>query len=260
MDYQRRLLLTWQMARREVEARYRGSSLGLFWSLANPLMMLAVFTFVFAVVFQARWGQDTTSTFGFAIITFAGLIVFNLFGEVVLKSPTLITLQPNLVKKVVFPLAILPIVALFAALFHAAVALVLLLVVQTFFGSGFHATALLVPLFLMPLVLFTLGISWFLSALGVYVRDIGQIVSPLMTMLMFLSPIFYPVSALPEWIRPMAAVNPLAMTIEQVRDALILGRGPDVGAWVLAACCSVVIAAAGFAFFRKTRKGFADVL
>jgi lipopolysaccharide transport system permease protein len=243
-----------------VEARYRGSSLGLFWSLANPLIMLAVFTFVFAVVFQARWGQENASTFSFAIITFAGLCTFNLFSEVVLKSPTLITLQPNLVKKVVFPLAILPLVALFAALFHAAVALALLLAVQSLFGSGFHATALLVPLLFVPLILFTLGVSWFLSALGVYVRDIGQVVSPLNTMLMFLTPIFYPVSALPEWIRPMATVNPLAMTIEQVRNALILGHGPDMAAWTIAALCGALVAIGGFAFFRKTRKGFADVL
>jgi lipopolysaccharide transport system permease protein len=260
VDHRRRLLLVWQLARREVEARYRGSSLGLLWSIANPLMMLAVFTFVFAVVFQARWGQENASTLSFAIITFAGLIIFNLFSEVALKSPTLITSQPNLVKKVVFPLAILPLVVLTAALFHAAIALTLLLVVQAIFNSGFHTPALTAPLLLLPLMVFSLGLSWFLAALGVYLRDIGQIVSPLITMLMFLSPIFYPIEALPDWMRPMATLNPLAMTIEQVRGVLIFGKLPDMSAWALSLALAGVFAAGGFAFFRRVRNGFADVL
>lgn len=260
MDHRRRILLIWQLARREVEARYRGSSLGILWSIANPLMMLAVFTFVFSVVFQARWGQENASIFGFAIVTFAGLIIFNLFAEVINKSATLVTSQPNLVKKVVFPLAILPLVATASALFHTAVAMVLLLLIQSVFGSGFHLTALLAPVLLAPLLLFTLGIAWFLSALGVYVRDVGQIVAPLTTMLMFLSPIFYPVGALPDWIRPFAAVNPLAMTIEQVRGAMIFGNLPDAGTWALATASGLLAAALGFLFFRKTRRGFADVL
>lgn len=249
-----------QLARREVEARYRGSSLGLLWSLVNPLAMLAVFTFVFSVVFQARWGQESTSTFAFAIVTFAGLVVFNFFVDVVSKSPTLVTSQPNLVKKVIFPLAILTPVVAAAALFHAAVALALLLAVQGLFGTGLHPSVLLVPLLFMPLVVFSLGLSWFLAALGVYMRDIGQIVAPFTTMLMFLSPIFYPVSALPEWARAMAAVNPIAVTIEQVRNALIFGLWPDGATWLSALTTGVAVALLGFAFFRKTRRGFADVL
>lgn len=259
MDHRRRLLLVWQLARREVEARYRGSTFGLVWSIANPLMMLAVFTFVFGVVFQARWGQGG-STLDFALVTFAGLVVFNLFAEVANKAPALITGQPNLVKKVVFPLAILPVVITAAALFHTAVALVLLLVFQLTLGSGWHATVLIAPALMLPLVAFTLGLAWFLAALGVYLRDVAQVVGPVTTMLMFLSPIFYPVSALPDWLRPLAALSPLAMTIEQVRGALVFGLWPDPGAFILALAMGLGVAALGLAFFRRTRGGFADVL
>jgi lipopolysaccharide transport system permease protein len=260
MSYRRRLVLTWQLALREIEARYRGSILGMAWSLINPLLTLAVFTFVFGVVFQARWSPNQASTFDFAIMTFAGLMVFNIFAEVVGKSPGLVTSQPNLVKKVIFPLAILPLITLIAALFHAAIALSLLLILQGFFGSGLHLSALALPLVLAPLLLFTAGASWFLAALGVYLRDIGQIIGPLVTMLMFLSPIFYPIAALPGWIRPIAIANPLAVSIEQTRDALINGRLPEPGMWALAMATGLVSAGLGFLFFRKTRKGFADVL
>lgn len=260
MNYQRRIILTGQLARREIEARYRGSALGMVWSLVNPLMTLAVFTFVFGVVFQARWSQSHTSTLDFAIMTFAGLMVFNIFAEVASKSPGLVTGQPNLVKKVVFPLAILPVITLIAALFHAAIALALLLLLQGFLGGGLHMSAITLPLVLAPLLLFTAGASWFLAALGVYLRDISQVIGPFVTMLMFLSPIFYPIGALPDWIRPVALANPLAVSIEQTRDALIAGRYPDPGVWGVAMATGIACAALGFLFFRKTRKGFADVL
>jgi lipopolysaccharide transport system permease protein len=243
-----------------VEARYRGSLLGVVWSFITPLFMLAVFTFVFAIVLRARWGAAEASTTSFALIIFAGLVTFNLFAEVVSSAPTLITAQPNLVKKVVFPLEILPAVALCGALFHGAIASIILFAFQIIFGSGFHFAALLLPLLVVPLCLFTLGIGWFLAALGVYVRDVGQIVQPLVTALMFLSPIFYPSSNLPDWIRPVAANNPLAFSIETVRDAVIFGTLPDPIFWTIGLVGGLVTAALGYAFFQKTRKGFADVL
>jgi lipopolysaccharide transport system permease protein len=248
--------LTW----REIESRYRGSLLGIVWSFATPLFMLVVFTFVFAVVFKARWGQEQASTTQFALIIFAGLTTFNLFAEMVSRAPTLITAQPNLVKKVVFPLHILPVVALGSALFQAAVAAIILVVFQLVLGSGLHAAALLLPLLVLPLCLFTLGIAWFLAALGVYVRDISQVMPPLVTALMFLSPIFYPSSNLPEWIRPFAANNPLAFSIETVREAVIFGHLPNALLLALGMAGGLIVAALGYVFFEKTRKGFADVL
>jgi lipopolysaccharide transport system permease protein len=248
------------LIRREIEARYRGSIFGVLWSFLTPLMMIAVFTFVFAVVFQARWGSGSTSKTEFALIIFAGLTAFNLFGEVFARAPSLVVAQPNLVKKVVFPLEVLVPVALGAALFQTCIAFAALLVFQVLIGSGLHLTALAVPILVAPLALFTLGIGWFLAALGVYVRDVAQIVPPITTALMFLTPVFYPTSALPEFIRPLAAYNPLGASIEQVREAVIFGRLPDPAAWLVGLAGSLAVAGLGYAFFQKTRKGFADVL
>jgi lipopolysaccharide transport system permease protein len=253
--------LTLQLIKRQLEQRYRGSVLGVLWSFLTPLAMLAVFTFVFAVVLQARWaGSTASSTLEFAIILFAGLITFNLFAEVVQPAPGLIVSQPNLVKKVVFPLEILPVVAVGAALVQAGIAYSLLMALQIGFGSGFHPAALLAPILVIPLVLFTLGLSWFLAALGVYVRDVGQIIPPLVTALMFLTPVFYPATTLPEWIRPILAYNPLAFSVEGVRDAVVFGRFPDIVTWLLGLAGGLCVAALGYAFFQKTRKGFSDVL
>lgn len=252
--------LTISLIKRQLEQRYRGTVLGPLWSLLTPFFMLAVFTFVFAVVFQARWGDGTASTVEFSIILFAGLTTFNLFAETVNAAPSLVVSQPNLVKKVVFPLEILPVVALGGALYHGVIAFALLLAMQIAFGSGFHPTTLLVPLLILPLCLFTLGLAWFLSAFAVYVRDVGQIVSPIVTALMFLSPIFFPKSALPVWIQPLFGYNPLATSIEAVRNAVVFGHLPNAGTWLTGIAGGLIVAALGYAFFRKTRKGFADVL
>ncbi len=249
-----------QLTRREIEQRYRGSVLGLLWAFLTPLFMLGVFTFVFAVVFEARWGRSQATTAEFALIIFCGLTVFNLFADVAGRAPGLVTGQPNLVKKVVFPLAILPVVALGTALFQAAIAMLLLLAAQSALGSGLWPATLLLPLLILPICLFTLGLAWFLAALGVYLRDIGQITAPVITASMFLSPIFFPSTALPEWIRPVASNSPLALSIEQVRDAVVFGKAPDFAQWGLAMAAGILVACLGLAFFQKTRKGFADVL
>ncbi len=254
------LTLIGQLTWREIETRYRGSFLGALWSVASPLFMLAVFTFVFAVVFEARWGKGQASTVEFALVIFAGLTTFNLFAEVVGRAPMLITTQPNLVKKVVFPLEVLPIVALGAALFQGGIATLVLISFQATIGSGFQSATLLLPLLILPLCLFTLGIAWFLAALGVYVRDLSQILPPIITALMFLSPIFYPSANLPEWIRPVASNTPLAFSIETVREAVIFGHLPPASLWLLGIVGGIACAVLGYSFFQKTRKGFADVL
>ncbi|AVO45530.1 sugar ABC transporter permease [Phreatobacter cathodiphilus] len=253
--------ITYQLIVREIESRYRGSVLGVLWSFLTPLFMLAIFTFVFAVVFRARWGGSTeTSLTEYALILFAGLTAFSLFSEVFGRAPMLVTSQPNLVKKVVFPLHVLAVVALGSALFQAGISFAVLIAFQVTIGSGFHWPTLLVPFLIVPLCLFTLGVAWFLSSLGVYVRDVGQIIPPVVTALMFLSPIFYPVTALPEWIRPVASYSPIAYSVETVRDAMIFGRLPEVVSYLVALAGGLAVAGLGFAFFQKTRKGFADVL
>lgn len=247
-------------AKREVLGRYRGSALGLLWSFFNPLFMLIVYTLVFSVVFNARWGSGSTSKVEFALVLFAGLIVFNLFAECIGRAPSLILANPNFVKKVVFPLEILPFVGLLAALYHAFISLgVWLATYIALFGLP-HVTVFLFPLVTLPFVFFIMGFSWILASLGVFLRDVSQFIGVVVSMLMFLSPIFYPASALPESYRHLLYLNPLTPTIEMTRDVLYWGRLPDFTMLAVYWLATGVIAWLGFAWFQKTRKGFADVL
>jgi lipopolysaccharide transport system permease protein len=253
--------LIWQMTRREIAARYQGSVIGLAWSFINPLLMLTVYTFVFAVVFKARWqtgGEESRADF--AIILFAGMIVFGLFAEMVNQAPNQIISNPNYVKKVVFPLEILSWVSLGAVLFHSLVSLVVLLLAQLIIKLSLPWTVVLFPLVLLPLILTSMGAAWFLAALGVYIRDIGHITAVFTTVLLFLSAVFYPVSALPEEYQALLQLNPLVLIIAESRKVLIYGSPPDWSWLGIALLIGFVIASAGFWWFQKTRKGFADVL
>ena len=248
------------LARREVIGRYRGSVMGILWSLFHPMLMLAVYTFVFSVVFRARWDSGGDSKTEFALVLFAGLMVFNLFAECVNRAPALVLANINYVKKVVFPLEILPWVTMIAALFHFSVSLLVWLAFYCLLRGVPSATALLLPVVLLPLLLLTLGVSWLLASLGVYLRDVSQIVGIVTTALMFLSPIFYPLSSLPQPYLTILAWNPLTPSIEQARDVLIWGRALNPAAYALQLLAAALVAWLGFAWFQKTRKGFADVV
>lgn len=246
--------------KREVLSRYRGSFLGLLWSFFNPLFMLTVYTFVFSVIFKARWNAGSESKTEFALVLFAGLIVFNLFAECINRAPGLILANPNYVKKVVFPLEILPFVGLVSAFYHALISLgVWLVAYLAFFGIP-PASALLLPLVILPFALFIMGLSWALASLGVFLRDVSQFIGIATTTLMFLSPIFYPVTSLPEDFRDLFYLNPLTPVVEMTRDLLYWGKLPDPGLIAGYWLATAVIAWLGFAWFQKTRKGFADVL
>lgn len=248
------------LTKREIVGRYRGSALGLLWSFLNPLFMLGVYTFVFSVVFKARWQGGDESRTEFAIILFAGLMLFNLFAEVVNRSPSLILANANFVKKVVFPLEILPVVTVGTAVFHLVVSFVVWLAFFIVVRGAPPMTALLAPIAILPLLLFSTGLSWFLASLGVYLRDVGQISALATTALMFLSPIFFPVSALPPTLQRLMLLNPLTSVIETAREWLVWGRPGDVPAWGMMLGLSVVVAWAGYIWFQRTRAGFADVL
>lgn len=248
------------LVQREVVGRYRGSVMGILWSFFNPLLMLIVYTFVFGVVFKARWSPGSDSKIEFALVLFAGLIVFSLFAECFARAPSLILSNVNYVKKVVFPLEILPWVVLGSALFHAFISLSVWLIAYLFLFGVPHATVLLLPLVLLPLVLLTMGLTWALASLGVYLRDVSQFIGLLTTVLMFLSPIFFPASALPEKYRHLLLLNPLTPAIEQVRDVLYWGKVPSMGMLLVYFLGTAFVAWLGFAWFQKTRKGFADVL
>jgi lipopolysaccharide transport system permease protein len=248
-----------QMTKREVVGRYKGSVMGLAWSFFNPVFMLVVYTFVFSVIFKSRWGGDESRTL-FAVVLFVGMIVLGLFSEVVNRAPSLILSNVNYVKKVVFPIEILPVIAMGAALFHSLISLSVLLAAFVLFNGYLHWTVIFAPLIFLPLVIVTLGLAWALAALGVFLRDVGQTIGIITTVLMFLSPVFYPVNAVPEKFRPFIMANPLTFIIEQAREVLVWGHTPDwIGLGIYTAAATVV-ASAGYAFFQKTRKGFADVL
>lgn len=248
------------LARREVLGRYRGSFLGIFWSFFNPLLMLSVFTFVFSIVFQARWGSGGGSKVEFALLLFAGLLIFNLFAECVNKAPGLILANVNYVKKVVFPLEILPWVSLSAALFHMAISFVVWILAYLIFFGWPHITLLYMPIILLPFLLFLMGACWSLAALGVYLRDVGQVIGVGVTAVMFLSPVFYPASKLPEPYRTLLFANPITPVIEMTRDAMFWGKAPDLLLLATYFFAGSAIAWLGFAWFQKTRKGFADVV
>lgn len=245
---------------REVAGRYRGSVMGLLWSFFNPVLLLAVYTFVFSYVFKARWGAGTGSKTEFAMVLFSGLMVFNFFAECCNRAPMLIIGNAGFVKKVVFPLEILPVVSMGSALFHLLVSLLVWLIFHAIFLGMPHLTLLLFPLVLLPLMLSTLGISWILASLGVYLRDVAQVVGVAMLVLMYMSPIFYPISVMPPAYRLLMNFSPITYTVEQMRGVMMWGHGLDWQGWVIALGASLAIAMFGYAWFQKTRTGFGDVL
>jgi lipopolysaccharide transport system permease protein len=260
LSFWRNRSLIWNLVHREVIGRYKGSMLGIFWSLVNPIFMLAVYTFVFSVVFKARWNSGSDSKTEFALVLFAGLIVFNLFSECISRAPSLILINVNYVKKVIFPLEILPWVNMGAALFHFFVSLAVWLIAYTLLFGPPHWQVILLPLILLPLILFVMGASWAVAALGVYLRDISQIIGLIITILMFLTPIFYPTSALPEKYQALMFLNPLTPPVEVARGLLYFGTIPKISLLIIYSLTSALFAILGFFFFQKSRKGFADVL
>lgn len=253
------------LIRREIASRYRGSVLGLLWSLLTPLFMLAVYTFVFGFVMKARWAMPNAdagehSTASFAVILFAGLIVFFFFSEVLSASTGLILRNRTYVKKIVFPLEILPVVTTGAALFQTGVSLAVLLMFAAFTFGGLPWTAILAPLVFIPLTAMMLGIAWVLAAIGVYFRDIGLIVPPVLTAFMFLSPIFFERTALPEAMQPFLLLNPLTLPVETLRDVALFGTMPHWLSLGIYTIVSLLVAVLGRSVFELTRRGFADVL
>ncbi len=252
--------LIMQLVRRDIEAKYRGSLFGLLWSLFHPVVMLSVYTFVFSFIFKARWNTGSESTTEFALALFIGMIAHGVLAENINKAPALIVGNVNFVKKVVFPLDILPWACLGTTIFHAFISL---LVWVTFFvvvNQNLNWTSVFLPVVLLPLLLFSVGLSWLFAALGVFLRDIGQITTILSTVLLFLSPIFYPLSRLPERFQGYMYMNPLTLIVEQARAVLMWGQVPNWQALGISFLVSLLVAWFGFVVFQKARVGFADVL
>lgn len=250
-----------QFTRREVEGRYRGSFLGLLWSFVNPLVLLLIYTFVFGIVLKARWPDAKTDNLGeFAVTLFCGITAFTIFSECVGRASGLILGVPNYVKKVVFPLEILPVSILGSALFHGCISLSILLVGNLLVTGSLHWTLVLLPLVMLPLVFLCLGLGWFLASFGVFVRDIGYTVTLVLQVLLFITPIFYPIEKIPEPMQTIIRFNPLSSIAENFRRVILWGTFPSwpgLTMWIIATGLLMLL---GYAWFMKTKKAFADVI
>jgi len=249
-----------QFIRRDITSRYKGSLLGVIWTIIMPIVMLIIYTFVFGFVFKSRWGSEPNNKMAYALVLFCGITTFNLFGEIVTRSPSIILSNSNFVKKVVFPLEILPVSLLGSALVNFFIGFIIIILGYVIFLGVPHITVLLLPIVIAPLLLLSIGLSWVLASLGVYFRDIGQITGILIQALMYLTPIFYPLSAVPIGLRGLYDLNPLAFFVEMTRDILIWGIVPnmiDLCIWLFV---TFLIAVFGYTWFQKTKRGFADVV
>jgi lipopolysaccharide transport system permease protein len=249
------------MIKREVIGRYRGSLIGLAWSFFNPIFMVTAYTIVFSMIFKMRWASDgIENKTQFGLILFSGIIIFNLFSEVINRSPNLILSNSNYIKKVVFPVEILSIVSIGAAFFHALISLFVLLTAFLLFNGYLHWNVIFLPLLFMPFLILLLGFSWVLASIGPFVRDAGQVMNLITTLLMFLSPVFYPLSAVPGKLKFFIAMNPVTFIIEQTRGLIIFGNNPNWIGTLIYTLISACVAWSGFYFFQKMRKGFADAI
>lgn len=259
-DLWQRKRLIGQLAWREITGRYRGSAGGLLWSLVTPILMLAVYTVVFAGIFQARWSQGGSSL-DYALHLFAGLIVHGLAAECLNTAPSLIVNHANFVKRVVFPLDVLPLVNSLSALFHALISLAVLIVFAMLLHLQLPPLSMLwLPIVWLPYLVFLAGLGWLLAALGVYLRDISQLTALTTTILLFMSPVLYPVTMLPDALHVFFQLNPLTLIIEQTRVVVLEGHIPQFGSLGLYMALSLVWARLCLAAFDRMRTGFADVL
>lgn len=252
--------LTWELAKRDVLGRYRGASFGLLWSLISPFLLLCIYTFAFGSVMGGRWNQPGTTDAHFSIILFAGLIVHGFFSECLVRAPELVVSNPNFVKRVIFPLEILPWPMVFSALFHALMNVLVFLLLRFVLDRAFDWTFVMLPLVLLPLVVLGLGAAWFIAALSVYFRDLKQVVGLISTAMLFMSSALMPIESVPPAYRWVFEYNPLTFIIDQAREVMLWGRMPDWAGLGLYLAVATVVMFAGWAWFRATRKGFADVL
>ncbi len=250
-----------QLTRREIVGRYRGSLAGMAWSFLNPLLMLVVYTLVFSSIFKVRWGAGATeSKSDFALVLFVGLMLHGFLADCLSRAPGLVLANVSYVKRVVFPLEVLPWVSVLSALFNLLISVVVLLLVQLMLDRQLPVTAVLLPILLLPFVLIVVSLSFIFAAVGVYLRDLGQLTTMIVTVLFFFSPIVYPTSSLPKKFQEWIQFSPSTYPVEQARRILISGELPKVSGWFMSLAVAIVLLILSYYFYQKTRRGFADVL
>jgi len=254
------LKLTLTLTRREIEQRYKGSFGGVAWYVVQMLLLVAIYSLVFGAIFNARWAEGGREPTSFTLALFLGLLFFNLFSECMQRAPTLILGNVNYVKKVVFPLEILPMVTLAAALCNMAIGFVVFFVTAALLQASISWVSLLLPIIVAPFAMLVLGVMWFLASFGTYVRDVGHATGMVVTLTMFLSPLFYPSAVLPAELRPVVAFNPLTLPMESARNAVLFGILPNPLYFAVYGAVALVVMTLGYRWFMGTRRGFADVL
>ena len=261
--------LLWQLGCRDIQARYKGSVLGLLWSLITPILTVVLYTFLFSVVFRSRWGEDFGSTkpvdsFSshgqYALILFSGLILHTFLADVMQRAGWVISQQSNLVKKVVFPLHVLPMVVVFASMFQILVSLAVLLFSLVVSGQNAYLSWISLPLLVLPFVIFGLGVAWTLAALGVFLRDLNQLMGWLINALLFSAPVLYPLKSVSQKMQVWLYLNPLTYMVEEWRHVIYAGTWPHWDHWLAYLLFSLACACLGYIVFGKMKKGFADVL
>lgn len=249
-----------QLVKKDIQQRYQGSVLGMLWSFIVPILMLVIYTFIFSEVFQARWDIDTSDKYQFALVLFCGLTAFNLVGEVMNRATTLIASNTNYVKKVIFPLEMLPVVTMFSALFNCLISFGILVVAKAIIYKNVSPTLYLIFLNLIPLMVMAVGLGLLISAISVYLKDVGNFISVFVTILMYMSPVFFPLSAVPESFRAVCEANPMTYIIENFRNVVIYGKCLDWKFFGISCLVAVVIYWIGKVVFMRAKEGFADVL
>ena len=251
--------LVFELTKREFSGRYRGSFGGIAWSFAQPLFLLTVYTIAFGVILKARWGFSG-GTANYALMLFAGLIIFNAFSECLIRSTTLVTGNPNFVKKVVFPLELLPVITVATALIHALIAIATWFLGYLLLFGMPKSTAILFPLILLCFVPVLLGLGWLLSAIGVIIKDVGQLTGMLSHTLLFLTPIFYSIEAAPPKLQGLLMLNPLTFIVEQFRLVLFYGQMPALKSLSVYFVLASLFAWVSLVLFRRLRPTFADMV
>jgi lipopolysaccharide transport system permease protein len=249
-----------QLTKKEIQARYKGSYLGILWSFIMPLVMLTIYTFVFSEVFEVKWDINTTNKFDFAIILFAGLNAFNMFSEVLNRSTGLVAAHTNYVKKVIFPLEILPVSISLSALFNCSIGYLILIVANLILNRFISRYCYMIVFAIIPLILITIGISYIISSISVYVKDMGNVISILTVVLMYMSPIFYSLDAVPQKFVNICKINPMTYIIGNIRNVLLYNKSIEVKSFIISIITSSFILVIGYIIFNRVKEGFADVL
>lgn len=260
MHWSASLPLVLALTRREIEQRYKGSFGGLAWYVVQTLLAVAIYSFVFGTIFSARWAEQGREPTSFTMALFLGLLFFNMFSECISRAPLLMISNVNYVKKIVFPLEILPLVTLGAALFNTLIGIIVFFMAAVVMKVPVYLASLFLPIIILPFAFMVLGLMWFLASLGTYLRDIGHAVGLAVMVAMFLSPLFYPSGVLPAELRPVIAFNPLTFPMETARDAVLFGILPDPVHSAAYSAVALIVMAMGYSWFMATRRGFADVL